>query len=263
MDGLIWYLQGETGSFRPKEATSIIDTYPFPPKTAVIGMIGAALGLSEKQLLPYYDKIKVGIKIQGTLHSYNDLMRIWKLSESAKKEKWVYFHDGKIYAFAELKKKLKSKMSTLPVREIFVVVKRFLYHPKFTIYILIPENNRFIVDIKKALLDPVYPITLGDSDSLFYPQDMNYVEIVKNIRKTRAQYFECILSTDIVDKAGGLEFSESSGGLTIYPQFKTMPVRFEAGRKVTMQSVICFKGVVKVKHPIEAYDFKGEPIFLF
>jgi len=229
MKGIIWHLKGEYASFRPFYMSSLIDTYPFPPKTVIVGMIGAACGWDESNLVEHYEKIKVGIKIEHFDGIFNDLMKIWKVEDSGE-------------------------------RKIFVVVKRFLYKPEFTIYITASEN--LIDTIQKKLKDPVYPITLGDSDSLFYPEK-NYLKVV-DVVPTKTRHFKCIINAEII---GGMHYPKDrieEGRFKIPPKIVKMPVSFEEGRKVKIATVLVHsKGVVELKEEVDAYEFEGEPIYLF
>jgi CRISPR-associated protein Cas5h len=262
MKGIIWHLRGEWGSFRPYDTTSIIDTYLFPPKTTIIGMIGAACGWNEDNLVEYYDRIKVGIRIEHFDSVFSDVTKIWKVflkgSGISRQTKWLYFPENKIYTFKELQKKnLPSPLG------VFAVVKRFLYRPEFTIYMATLGEDKLVEDIKSALEDPIYPVTLGDSDSLFYPRNMEYVEMVTEVSPIRSCRFRCLLDAKTVHKAGGIKYTENTG-FTIYPRFKMMPIRFEKSRKgLKTKEVVCFKGEIELNEEIEAYGFNGEPVYLF
>ena len=235
MKGIIWYLKGEFGSFRPFYSTSIIDTYPFPPKTAVVGMIGAALGLSEDEIVDYYKKIRVGIKIEYFESIFNDLVKIWKVEDSGE-------------------------------RKIFIVIKRFLYKPRFTIYLATFEETKeqkLLDNIYKALLDPAYPVTLGDSDSLFYP-DGKYLKIVDDVIPTRSRIFKCLIRAEVV---GGMHYPKDKREeetFKIHPKIVKMPIGFEKGRKPEIINVLVHsKGEIHLKREVEAYEFNGEPVYLF
>jgi len=232
MKAIIWHLRGEYASFRPYYLTSIIDTYLFPPKTAIVGMIGAACGWKEEDLVEYYDKIKVGIKINKLDSIFNDLVKIWKVEHKE--------------------------------RKIFVVNKCFLYKPHFTIYLATPEDKELVKDIQNKLKDPVYPITLGDSDSLFYPEDNSFVENV-NIKDgpIKSRIFKCIVPKN----SGGVIYRKAKIAdslYKIYPKAVKMPIRFRKVRKVESIDVLYHcQGEIELKKEIEAYEFKGEPIYLF
>jgi CRISPR-associated protein Cas5 subtype I-B len=232
MKALIWYLRGEYASFRPYYLTSIIDTYLFPPKTVIVGMIGAACGWKEEDLVEYYDKIKVGVKINKLDSIFNDLVKIWKVEHKE--------------------------------RKIFVVNKRFLYKPHFTIYLATLENVKLINHIQNKLKDPIYPITLGDSDSLFYPENNYFAETV-NIKDKpiKSRIFKCL----VPKMSGGVVYRKAritDNLYKIYPKAVKMPIRFRKDRKVESIDVLYHcQGEIELKKEIEAYEFKGEPIYLF
>lgn len=236
MKGIIWRLTGEYGSFRPYYTTTIIDTYPFPPKTSIIGMIGAACGFSESELFNYYEKIKVGIKIEHFDNIYNDLQKIWKVEGRSKK--------------------------------IFVIVKRFLYRPKFTIYLLTPDEKNLIDKVQSALQNPKYPITLGDSDSLFYPENKNYIEEVKDVKPKKSKFFKCLIDAKVSQINGGVKYLKEKlekEKFKLYPKIVKMPVAFDRNRgKPKIVDVLYHsKGEVELEKEIDTYEFNKEPIYLF
>lgn len=232
MKALIWHLSGEYASFRPYYLTSIIDTYLFPPKTVIVGMIGAACGWKEEDLVEYYDKIKVGIKINKIDSIFNDLVKIWKVEHKE--------------------------------RKIFVVNKRYLFKPYFTIYLATPEDIKLINYIQNKLKAPVYPITLGDSDSLFYPRDNSFIESVDiRDKPIKSRVFKCLVPKN----SGGVVYKKAKIAdnlYKIYPKAVKMPIRFREDREVESIDVLYHcQGEIELKKEIEAYEFKGEPIYLF
>lgn len=259
MKGLIWHLRGEYASFRPPDTTAIIETNIFPPKTAIIGMIGAACGWREEELVKYYNEIKIGVKIEGFESVFNDLVKIWKVAEATKQSRWIYASDNRIYTFEEIKKRIPPI-----IREIYVVVKRFLYKPKFTIYIASPNNEKLVDIIEEALKNPTYPITLGDSDSLFYPEQMEYVKKVEVKQNIKSKKFHCLLDRNVVYNEGGGIKIKSESQFLLYPRQKNMLVSFEEKRKdPRKKEIICFIGEIELEKEIDAYEFDGEPVYLF
>lgn len=258
MKGLVWQVRGEYASFRPLDATSILDTTFFPPKTAIIGMIGAACGWGEDELVDYYEKIRVGIKIESFENVFSDLVKIWKIAEAKKQSKWLYIPENRVYNFEDLKKKVSPV-----IREIYVIVKRYLYRPRYTIYIATPYDEDLLYTIEEALKDPVYPITLGDSDSLFYPENRYFLKKVE-IKKIKSRKFRCLLGRDeVYNIGGGIKIGKDTE-FTLYPRQKSMLINFEKKRKnPKTKEIICFIGEIEIEKEIEAYEFEGEPIYLF
>ncbi|MDP2173009.1 MAG: CRISPR-associated protein Cas5 [Candidatus Cloacimonadaceae bacterium] len=72
----------EVASYRIPEYHNFHKTLPLPPPTAIVGMAGAALGLSPSDAQVFFDESDVEIGIQGTYQGiYSDL---WKI-ESTKR----------------------------------------------------------------------------------------------------------------------------------------------------------------------------------
>ena len=230
MRGVIWRVRGEFASFRPFYLTSIVETYPFPPKTVVVGMVGAACGFSEQDLIPLYDALKVGIEIVSIRGYYNDLVRIWK-----------------VFSRTDIK------------RQLYVIVKRFLFKPEFRLYIA-SEDTSLIELARKRIEDPVYPITLGDSDSLYYPAFGDVIEV--EVGRVKSRRIRTLFPAKL---AGGMHYDRPpEGEFLLYPRINPAPVKFEEGRKVITERILVHGGgEALLKEEVELYEFRGVPVYLF
>lgn len=124
----------ETASFRLPETHTFQKTLPLPPLTSIIGLLGAAMGLSYAESSKFYYSNHLKVGVIGTSQSrVNDL--------------WKY-------------QKIKSKetVSAVLTREILFGLDLELF--------IAAESEEIVNDIKEAVLDPCYALTAGCSDDL-------------------------------------------------------------------------------------------------
>lgn len=134
---------GITNGFRSPLSQSVHDTLPFPTPTHLIGMLGAAMGVSRRDIEPLYYSFKVGVV--GT-HSatYQDLTRI-------------------------LKYKGSKQFSSLLIRE-------NLFNTDFQIW-YIPTGNLGSDIVMKSLKNPKFALSLGRDDEIIRMNEVSEVEL--------------------------------------------------------------------------------------
>jgi CRISPR-associated protein Cas5t len=133
-DALRFTIEGSFCSFREPGGAKYQRTFWFPPKTTIVGFLGAALGLAPPDLEPLYDQVQVGV----VLHSWGGLAR----------DLWGY---------------TKLKRGDKP--ETAVVVRELIYEPQYIVYVTSKELG-FLQKLRAALWDPVYPLRFGRGEDL-------------------------------------------------------------------------------------------------
>ncbi len=133
-NALLFTIEGSFCSFREPGGAKYQQTFWFPPKTTVVGFLGAALGLAPPDLEPLYDQLEIGI----VLHSWGGLAR----------DLWGY---------------TKLKRGDEP--ETAVVVRELIFEPQYIVYVTSDEPN-FLEKLQAALWDPVYPLRFGRGEDL-------------------------------------------------------------------------------------------------
>lgn len=123
---------GVNNGFRTPLSHSVHDTLPLPPPTTLIGLLGAAAGVSRKDMWNLYQKFQVGV-IGSHLTSFTDLTKI-------------------------IKYKGQKTLSSLLSREM-------LFNTKFTIW-YIPTGDLNLEYVLKAFKNPKYALSLGRDDEL-------------------------------------------------------------------------------------------------
>jgi CRISPR-associated protein Cas5t len=158
MNALLVKLYSETASFRDPGGQLYHDTLPLPPPSTVIGLAGAAIGMPFEESLEWFKENKIYIGCCGK-------------SEGNGRDLWNYI-------------KIKDKRNI----EQDIVLRTF--HAWMSLYIcFVSENNKVIDVLKKGFLNPVYAITLGNSDELAKICEIRLFENIsiekqKNIKNT-------------------------------------------------------------------------------
>ena len=135
MKALRLRLRGDFNSFRMPASMRYQRTYLYPPRTTLLGLAGAALGLGEAELQEVYDRYKVSV----VLESYQGLvLDLWSIT------------------------KIKTTQN-----ERSVVTRELIYRPEYTMYYFSEEySEQDLSRLSEAFEDPAYPLTLGRSDEL-------------------------------------------------------------------------------------------------
>ncbi len=192
MDYLVLRIYTQTSTFRIPEFQNFHKSYYLPPPTTIIGMAGAAMGLSAKGSQDFFDNIKTGLKLGITGVSNGKAKDLWKFQ----------------------KKKGKEVLTSTIKREI-------LFNNVFMV--AFGCGSETINILKAAFENPVYGLTLGSSDSLAK------IKIITEWKETQSLEVEnCLLEGNIINDVlnnvdNGLEFSIYS---TSDPITYELPVKF-------------------------------------
>lgn len=115
------------GHFRTPYATSYLETYLFPPKPTIIGLIGAIFGWDEDMVLNEQNNVNVGIKLQKIPRKFTDYMVIKKFEGGGIKDAPlrmeilvnpvydVYLHHRDHNTLENIKMKLKDRDFSFPI----------------------------------------------------------------------------------------------------------------------------------------------------
>jgi len=186
-------VEGDFNSFRLGRALQYQRTYMFPPKPTVIGLLGAALGYEDIQLVQLYDSILTGI----ILHSYEGLARdLWGIT------------------------KLKAGRSA----EHAVVIREMLHHPIYSLYLAPLSGALKLDDAKAAFANPAYPLTLGRSDELILIRASKIASLEP--APEDACYRNTVLPFDYRKHRHELEKVDTTSGLVELPQVFRLPVTY-------------------------------------
>lgn len=134
MYGLMVELYSKTASFRDPGAQLYHETLPLPPPSTIAGIAGAALGLSFEEVLTFFKDNGILVGCNGT-------------SNGRGKDLWNYI-------------KIKSGENTHAI-----ILRNFLFDMKIEIFFACMKQEP-IITLYNAFYDPIYAITLGNSDEI-------------------------------------------------------------------------------------------------
>ena len=137
---------GISNGLRTPLSQNIQDTLPLPTPTTLIGILGAALGISRKTISVLYSKFQLGV-VGTHLTTFQDLTRIVK-----------YQSRGFI-----------KKESSLLIRE-------NLFNSKFTLW-FIPVRDIAISEVYDAFKNPKYALSIGRDDEIVRIDEVKVVSL--------------------------------------------------------------------------------------
>ncbi|MBC8185752.1 CRISPR-associated protein Cas5 [candidate division KSB1 bacterium] len=236
-NALILETVSETASFRIPEFHNYHKSLPLPPVTTIVGLVGAALGLSNEDAQSFFSNrtIKMGIYGQSRGH-YTDL---WKAMSSKK-----------------------------GVRDT-VIKKEFHYRNKYKFVFI--SDDKTIGELELAFKNPSYPTVIGSSDSL-----LKIVKVVKekNPAIFQTNRFEnCVLMGDYLNSIQ-IDLDKLELGKTYQytpitaPQVYNLPIGFDfqsdGVRKIKKRAEMTFIGmIVKSEKSLPAIKYKNSIIPVF
>lgn len=234
-----------TASFRIPETHSFHQTLPLPPKTTIVGMIGAAKGLKLEEAHNFVNNSNILIGVTG---EHKGLMRdLWNYRKITGKEKNYTQED------------IKSR------KHFSVLIREYLFHFDVTI-VLGAEEESICNDLRRAFLSPVFALTLGNSDDLF---KVRSVSQMANMTPHECIEFENTMLPGDISAAykPNVDLKNLPVTETIRsPQVYLLPTKFTfegEERRVAERRPFTFVGSsVKLNRPLSAYLVNGSGVIL-
>ncbi len=179
-------VHGITNSFRIPFHMTVHDTLTLPPKTTIIGMLGAALGYSrtDQNLIALYNDTYIGV-LGFSNARYYDLMSIYKLKSEVQK--------------GQLQRQIN-------------------YGNSYTIYI---ENSKNLDEIYEALKNPVYALSLGKSHEIIDISEISRIE-----KDTIESDYVIVSNTIVPFEVNDFDIDEVNGGTVAPLVSRQMPLSF-------------------------------------
>lgn len=203
MQVLRLYIEGAFNSFPFPKEMKYQRTSFYPPKTTLIGLLGAAIGLEDRELEELYDPVLVGVIMESFGGTAKDLWRIIKPKSG------------------------KDVESAVITREI-------LYNPIYWIYFA-PQSKYNCDELKEAFSNPTYPLTLGRSDELVLIRGEAIETINLQEAEKDACYKHTVLPFDY--KKEEYEFEEVPSDTSFkIPQTFKIPTKFEYKKRARKEN---------------------------
>lgn len=189
-------------SFRNPEFQNFHKTFELPPPTTIIGLGGAALGLSPKQTQNFFGE---GFELG-----------IYGCHKGKANDLWKY-------------RKLKSGafISDILTREVLFATQYYL--------VFGTSDTAKLLSLKSAFENPKYALTLGNSDSLAKIVSLQFVDETIKIDEFQNCVVAGNLMKEVLDNAEKLEFTLRDG---VDPISYDIPVEFEYATDYGVRKVI-------------------------
>lgn len=234
-----------TASFRSPETHTFHKTLPLPPKTTIVGMMGASLGLSLEEVHKLVEEQDFLVGVYGL---NKGLMRdLWNYRKLTGKEK-KYTEDD-----------IKNR------RQYSVLIREYLFENQFIFYFGSNELEK-LEHLRSAFLSPRYPLTVGNSDDLFKICKVGDVIEEKKHKLNKFEY--TVLPGDLSQLCkNDIDFSQIPVVQSVStPQVFLLPTKFTFNgdeRRVSERQKFTFVSTpVKLKIEIDGYTVDGKNVVL-
>lgn len=245
-------ISGCINSFRQPDFHTYHKTLPLPPKTTVAGMLGAALGISPKEVNDKWletNRFKMGI-IGNANGKTNDLWQIRK-------------YEGKqISAFKKFREEVEKGQSkeeyavTTPYKTA-VIVRELLYACEFLVYFSFTDDSDYQL-IKTHLKNPVWALSLGREDELIKIETVEDVEIEE---KENVFLHNTMLPHNSFNEKYEIDLSKQRIGgnlLSEAPKIIKLPMTFSQKEGSEAREAMSFQDFTFVSHlPIKPKESKS------
>ena len=234
-----------TASFRIPETHTFHQTLPLPPKTTIVGMIGAALGLNLENAHKHVDQKNILVSVYG---KHKGMMKdLWNYRKLTGKEKNYTNED------------IKNR------RQYSILIREYLCYNDFFIYFA-SEKIEPVEELREAILSPVYALTAGNSDDLL---KICKISEISSVNAEKITQFESTIIPGDVSKSykPDIDFNSIPITTTVYtPQVFLLPTRFEfkgeERRVVERKSFTFVSSPVIIENAIEGYVIDGKKVVL-
>ncbi|UCH93761.1 MAG: CRISPR-associated protein Cas5 [Candidatus Aminicenantes bacterium] len=193
----------QTATFRIPEFQNFHKSFTLPPPTTLMGLAGAALGLSPGKTQEFFDASIFELGVTG-------------VSKGRTRDLWKY-------------RKLKSGgyFSDIITREVLFFNTFYICYGS--------DDKNSISSLRSAFRYPVFATTLGSSDSLAKVTILEDIELSESNQVT-----SCLLAGNIIKEV--LENSDNNCEFSIYssrePICYDLPVRFRYASDYGIRSVV-------------------------
>lgn len=232
-----------TASFRVPETHTFHKTLPLPPKTTIIGMMGAAMGLSLESAHDYAAKNKILVSVYG---QHKGMMKdLWNYRKIKNKE----------YSAEDIKN--RTHYDTL--------IREYLYYNEFFFYFG-SSNLKSLKELRKAFSSPVYALTVGNSDDLL---KICEIHEISELTEERLNLFEHTVLPGDISKSykHDIDFEKIPITTTVFtPQVFLLPTKFVFKgneRRVIERNLFTFVSTpVILEKTITGYIIDGKRVVL-
>jgi len=261
---LIFQIKGDYACFKKFYTTSSILTFDFPPKTSLLGLLGAVLGFKRRSKdLKGLNDIKLGIQL---LNPVNKIHQGINWLNTKVKNKNVIEDYSKFFKLFEKSFK-QNTYGFIGINQHKPSSLQLLKNPHFRIFISNENNFEKYDELKQAIKEQCYFFTpyLGQSEFLC---SINYIDEIESYKKELNNESQKIMIHSIIPQDMILQENDvyqldlSSDTLLIVEQ---MPENYE--KEITIfnkfvydKNTRAIKAKVKYYYPIDSNKLREGPI---
>jgi len=240
MKGLSVVCRAETASFRDPGGQLYHACLPLPPYTTLVGIAGAALGLSFPEATCYFKEHRIHVGVLGHTQGHG-------------KDLWNY---------------TKRTVFDDPKEKNDIVLREFLF--RFGVVLFYAAQESAVIDrLETAFAHPIYALTLGASEDLAKVVSIEKHKEIKTLSTTDIK--NTILQGDISShyRFDWEKVKKTPIRLTLKgPVVKSLPVDFEfdahGARKGSKYQTFSFiDSMIKLTENVSAYQFGDYKIPLY
>lgn len=239
MKYLTVHLRTQSSTFRHPDFQNYHKSFALPPPTTMMGIAGAALGFSPLETQNFFFDNSCRLGVYGKTEGLSK--DLWKYSKQA----WKYSPDAH---FSDKSNKLTS-----------IIQREILFDNEFVLVYQFDDEKR-VNQLKSAFENPVFALTLGNSDSLAKVLEVTISEELEN----GDTFSNCLFDGDFVEKV--YERSSENSLFSIYvssdPIAYDLPVAFQyeslyGRRQISRRKKYSFIGMeVKLNFKVESVPFR-------
>lgn len=228
-------VKGDFNSYRISTNIKYQRSYTIPTKTTLIGMLGAALGMQNKELEILFKTVKTNAVLISLMGRAKDLWLVSKLKADGNHEKSP-------------------------------IMREVLVNPVYMIYY--QADNDMLLKIIDALQDPKFVLSLGRSDEMIEIKEIQILKLTET--KGIASFKNTIIPFNYRSLFLAYETIPVQRGTTMeLPEVINIPVSFEydsAGRRKVSESkdiTIIYELGIKLKDSSGAWSDGKRNLFLY
>lgn len=220
---------GVTASFRVPETHTFHQTLPLPSKTMMVGMMGAALGLSLEEAHKFAEENGIMVSVSGT-------------HQGVMKDLWNY---RKVTTKEFTTEELKSRPNYS------VLTREYLVNPSFT-FVYASKTKEGLERVRKAFERPFYALTAGNSDDLLKIQEVSPIKDVQS--EVLAEFENTVLPGDV----------SSLCKYDVKSLLKDKPITFslKMPEVFSLPTGFSFKGNIRTGIKPKPFTFVSNPVSL-
>lgn len=223
MKNSLWALEFKVkapfGHFRNPYSTAYKQTYPFPPKPTVIGMIGAMLGWDERMVIAQSPNFKIAIP--------------------------QWYNKGKIIEYTYILGVGKVRGSSRVPEEFRPERFEFLLHPEFWIFIM-HQDQSLVNEIERRILekDFTFPLFMGKNEFI-----ITCIEMLKPTFKARLEEISAPTGVIFIDDNKVPTFFSTTNKIRPPELFIGVPKSLDISGQRRVQKEVCI--VLVTREPIK------------